>query len=226
MQFEAEKQRAQDKEVTEPEQTPQPDEFLTGDMVRTPRGSFYLTSMSREQLEAAGYGLHHISDDGNYYIMGNGTQAFAVAVNQPEKQPEPGKLTALLTVIQSGFVKHYDMGEQSMDDIFRQLKHTTHPFVEMKGEVIEDDGRFAELEQSGKVSVSITADIDNDSLKVYEINGVPEEERTERNTGIWHRPKMANFLKDRVREPKTDAAQYSPYRGTGRSHASEHELGM
>ena len=53
--------------------------------IQTPRGSFYVTAMSREQMEAAGYGVHHISDDGKYLIMGNGTRAFAVAAEQPEK---------------------------------------------------------------------------------------------------------------------------------------------
>ena len=38
-------------------------------------------------MEAAGYGLHHQSDDGKYLIMGNGTRAFAVPV-QPEKLSE------------------------------------------------------------------------------------------------------------------------------------------
>ena len=36
-------------------------------------------------MEAAGYGVHHISDDGKYLIMGNGTRAFAVVAEQPEK---------------------------------------------------------------------------------------------------------------------------------------------
>lgn len=44
-----------------------------------------LSDMSREQIEAAGYGFHHQSDDGKYLIMGNGTRAFAVAAEQPEK---------------------------------------------------------------------------------------------------------------------------------------------
>ena len=48
-------------------------------------GLFHVTAMSREQMEAAGYGLHHQSDDGKYLIMGNGTRAFAVAAEQPEK---------------------------------------------------------------------------------------------------------------------------------------------
>ena len=61
-----------------------PDNYLTGEKVITPRGSFHLTSMSREQMEAAGYGFHHQSEDGKHYIMGNGTSAFAVAVEPPE----------------------------------------------------------------------------------------------------------------------------------------------
>jgi len=62
-----------------------PDRFETGERVQTPRGSFQVTAMSREQMEAAGYGVHHISNDGKYLIMGNGTRAFAVAAEQPEK---------------------------------------------------------------------------------------------------------------------------------------------
>lgn len=55
-----------------------PDDFLTGEKVKTPRGSFSLTNMSKEQMEAAGYGFHHSSDDGRFYIMGNGTRTFAI----------------------------------------------------------------------------------------------------------------------------------------------------
>ena len=59
-----------------------PDELETGEKIRTPRGTFYVTGMSREQMEAVGYGVHHQSDDGKYLIMGNGTRAFAVAAEQ------------------------------------------------------------------------------------------------------------------------------------------------
>ena len=64
---------------------PTPDQMATQERISTPRGSFCVTAMSREQMEAAGYGVHHISDDGKYLIMGNGTRAFAVAAEQPEK---------------------------------------------------------------------------------------------------------------------------------------------
>ena len=35
-------------------------------------------------MEAAGYGVHHQSEDRKYLIMGNGTRAFAVAATPPE----------------------------------------------------------------------------------------------------------------------------------------------
>ena|GEM_PF-4431642 len=56
-----------------------PDACLTGEKIETPRGRFSLTSLTTEQMESAGYGFHHSSDDGKYDIMGNGTRAFAVS---------------------------------------------------------------------------------------------------------------------------------------------------
>ena len=53
--------------------------------IQTPRGSFYLCGMTREQMEADGYGFHHASEDGKYLIMANGTQAYAVRTDAPEK---------------------------------------------------------------------------------------------------------------------------------------------
>ena len=64
---------------------PTPDQMATQDRINTPRGSFCVTNMTREQMEVAGYGVHHQSDDGKYLIMGNGTRAFAVLAEQPEK---------------------------------------------------------------------------------------------------------------------------------------------
>ena len=63
-----------------------PDAHLTGERVSTPRGSFHVTDMTREQMETAGYGYHHSTDDGKYLIMGNGTQAFAIAAEQREQE--------------------------------------------------------------------------------------------------------------------------------------------
>ena len=63
-----------------------PDAHLTGKRGSTPRGSFHVADMTREQMEAAGYGYHHSTDDGKYLIMGNGTQAFAIAAEQREQE--------------------------------------------------------------------------------------------------------------------------------------------
>ena len=70
------------------EQEPQltPDARMTGEQIRTPRGSFHVTDMTAEEMKAAGYGLHHTSEDGKYLIMGNGTQAYAVAAEQPQQE--------------------------------------------------------------------------------------------------------------------------------------------
>ena len=75
----------------------QPDDHLTGDRVQTPRGSFHLTDLSREQMEAVGYGVHHNSDDGRFHIMGNGIRAFAV-VNADMQEKDNPLRTAEMTV--------------------------------------------------------------------------------------------------------------------------------
>lgn len=71
------------------EPAPEPDHCLTGDTIRTPRGGFRLTDMTREQMEAAGYGFHHASDDGRYNIMANGTRAFAIRSEIAPTRSEP-----------------------------------------------------------------------------------------------------------------------------------------
>ncbi len=66
----------------QPEKQLTPDECMTGEQIQTPRGRFYLTDRSREQMGAAGYGFHHQSEDGRYLIMANGTRAFAIPAQQ------------------------------------------------------------------------------------------------------------------------------------------------
>jgi antirestriction protein ArdC len=86
----AELQKDQEK-AQEQEKPLSPDDRTTGEQISTPRGSFHVTAMSREQMEAAGYGVHHRSEDGKYLIMGNGTRAFAVPAQ--EAQPEQDTFT-------------------------------------------------------------------------------------------------------------------------------------
>ena len=66
----------------QPEKQLTPDECMTGEQIQTPRGRFYLTDRRREEMEAAGYGFHHQSEDGRYLIMANGTRVFAIPAQQ------------------------------------------------------------------------------------------------------------------------------------------------
>ena len=87
-----------------------PDARMTGEQIRTPRGSFHVTDMTREQMEAAGYGFHHQSEDGKYFIMGNGTQAFAIAATQPEN-----------------YLKHIEDTVEQNDNSFDGIINNTPP---------------------------------------------------------------------------------------------------
>ncbi|EHO82524.1 hypothetical protein HMPREF0984_01776 [Eubacterium sp. 3_1_31] len=76
----------------QPEKQLTPDECMTGEQIQTPRGRFYLTDRSREQMEVAGYGFHHQSEDGRYLIMANGTRAFAIPA-QPESHIKTAEMS-------------------------------------------------------------------------------------------------------------------------------------
>ena len=76
----------------QPEKQLTPDECMTGEQIQTPRGRFYLTDRSREQMEASGYGFHHQSEDGRYLIMANGTRAFAIPA-QPESHIKTAEMS-------------------------------------------------------------------------------------------------------------------------------------
>lgn len=84
---------AQVPEFLEPEwvkeaMTSLPELMATQERIHTPRGSFCVTDATREQMEAAGYGFHHQSDDGKYLIMGNGTTAYAIQA-EPIQEKKP-----------------------------------------------------------------------------------------------------------------------------------------
>lgn len=103
--------------------------------------------------------------------------------NNVMEQTQETKKT-LFSVEQNGFTSYYDMGVMSFEELRQHFMESEHPFKGLGGkEVSESD--FAWLEQSDEVFLSVTADIDNDMIRVYEINGIPEEERTGENTRIW-----------------------------------------
>lgn len=138
-----------------------PDTLMTGERITTPRGSFHVTGMTREQMEAAGYGYHHSSEDGKYLIMGNGTQAYAIAAEQ--RVPENYMRTAELTTEQNyNMIDGRINNTPSVDELEEKAK---------RGEVISlsalaaavkaEDGRTPQRSADGK-KTSIRAQLKAD----------------------------------------------------------------
>ena len=98
-----------------------PDELETGETIKTPRGTFYVTDMRREQMEAAGYGFHHQSDDGKYLVMGNGTRAFAIAAEQAQRE-NPLKAAEQTTEQNENMIDEIINNTPSVDELEAKVK--------------------------------------------------------------------------------------------------------
>ena len=126
---------------------PSPDDRETGETVRTPRGTFYVTDMSREQMEAAGYGLHHQSDDGKYLVMGNGSRSFAIRNEEVQEHITPEKMTVLVVEpMKKPYVKEIDPGLHSLQAEVGGDIATAYPFSDPVGLVCNDEGKLIGLE--------------------------------------------------------------------------------
>lgn len=153
-----------------------PDTHLTGERVSTPRGSFHVANMTREQMESAGYGYHHSTDDGKYLIMGNGTQAFAIAAEQREQ--ENYMRTAELSTEQNyNMIDGQINNTPSVDELEEKAK---------RGEVISlsalaaavkaEDGRTPQRDPDGK-KPSIRAQLKADRAQ----SGKPQQREKEQD---------------------------------------------
>ena len=126
---------------------PSPDDRETGETVRTPRGTFYVTDMSREQMEAAGYGFHHQSDDGKYLIMGNGSRVFAIRNEEAQEHAAPEKMTVLVVEPRKEpYLKEIDPGLHSLQAEVGGDIATAYPFSDPVGLVCNDEGKLIGLE--------------------------------------------------------------------------------
>ena len=126
---------------------PTPDDRETGETVRTPRGTFHVTDMSREQMEAAGYGFHHESEDGKYLIMANGSRAFAIPSGDALEHTAPEKLTVLVVEpMKEPYVKEIDSGLHSLQAEVGGDIATAYPFSDPVGLVCNDEGKLIGLE--------------------------------------------------------------------------------
>lgn len=126
---------------------PTPDDRETGETVRTPRGTFHVTDMSREQMEAAGYGLHHQSDDGKYLIMGNGARAFAIRNEEAQEHTAPEKMTVLVVEPRKEpYLKEIDPGLHALQAEVGGDIAASYPFSDPVGLVCNDEGKLIGLE--------------------------------------------------------------------------------
>ena len=126
---------------------PTPDDRETGETVRTPRGTFHVTDMSREQMEAAGYGFHHESEDGKYLIMTNGSRAFAIPNGDTPEHTAPEKLTVLVVEpMKEPYVKEIDPGLHALQAEVGGDIAASYPFDDPVGLVLNDEGKLIGLD--------------------------------------------------------------------------------
>ena len=156
-----------------------PDDLETGETVKTPRGTFHVTAMSREQIEAAGYGFHHQSDDGKYLIMGNGTRAFAVAAEQAQRD-NPLK-TAEQTIEQNGnMIDGIINNTPTVDELEAKVKAGEQiSLVDLANAVKADKERGKEAKPEKKPS--IRAQLRADKEKAQKKNAKQKSQDLERS---------------------------------------------
>lgn len=160
-----------------------PDAFMTGEKITTPRGSFHLTALSVEQMKEAGYGYHHTSEDGKYFIMGNGTDAFAVAVEQPEQtQPENYLKAAEMSTEQN-----YNMIDQqinntpSVDELEEKAKRGELVSLSALAAAVKaEDGRTPQRDKDGK-KPSIRAQLQADKAQAAKQPKKEKEQEAKRS---------------------------------------------
>ena len=134
-------------ELSDQTPAPTPDDRETGETVRTPRGAFHVTDMSREQMEAAGYGFHHQSEDGKYLIMGNGSRAFAIPSGEAPEHAAPEKLTVLVVEpMKEPYVKEIAPGLRSLQAEVGGDIAASYPFDDPVGLVLNDEGKLIGLD--------------------------------------------------------------------------------
>ena len=134
-------------EVLDVSPEPTPDDREIGETVRTPRGTFHVTDISREQMEAAGYGFHHQSEDGNYLIMGNGSRAFAIRNGEAQEHAAPEKMTVLVVEpMKEPYVKEIDPGLHSLQAEVGGDIGAAYPFRDPVALVCNDEGKLIGLD--------------------------------------------------------------------------------
>ena len=98
------------------------------------------------------------------------------------------QLRAVFSVEQNGEIRYFEAKSTDIDDILDAAK-TDHPMIaaEIIGKRISE-AEYAEIEQSDKLSASVSVNVNLGFAQVYEINngkgGIREENRTDQNVRI------------------------------------------
>ena len=183
-------------EVLDVSPEPTPDDRETGETVRTPRGTFYVTDMSREQMEAAGYGFHHQSEDGNYLILGNGSRAFAIRNGEAQEHAAPEKMTVLVVEpMKEPYVKEIDPGLHALQAEVGGDIGATYPFSDPVALVCNDEGKL--------IGLDLNRGLRDENGEIYDIMagtflvvGLGEEDFTSLS------PELAQKYTEHFRQPE------------------------
>ena len=101
----------------------------------------------------------------------------------------------LVDVVHNEEHRYFRYDNAGLEEIKEQLRHTDRPMGDLTGEVITLP-EFAQLEQSSKVSLSLTVNMDDRTIKAYETNNIPEDLRMDDNISMKTYP-MDEYLNDR-----------------------------
>ena len=197
-----------------------PDALETGETVRTPRGTFYVTDMSQEQMEAAEYGFHHQSEDGNYLIMGNGSRAFAIRNGEAQEHAATEKMTVLVVEsMKEPYVKEIDPDLHAMQAEVGGDIGAAYPFRDPVALVCNDKGKL--------IGLDLNRGLRDENGEIYDIMagtflvvGLGEEDFASLS------PELVQKYTEHFRQPEhsssTWRADHSSPRGAGKGQSPAH----
>lgn len=197
---------------------PSPDDRETGETVWTPRSTFYVTDMSREQMEAAGYGFHHQSDDGKYLIMGNGSRAFAIHNEEAQEYAAPEKMTVLVVGL-----GEEDFTSLPPDLAQKYMEHFKQPeqFISLNGQIIalpvEPENPLRTAEMTLEDDYGMIDGVINNGRKGEELEAAKGEAR---RTSPEKRPS----IRERLAEAKKECSERKPPDKAHQKKPPEHDL--
>ena len=197
---------------------PSPDDRETGETVWTPRSTFYVTDMSREQMEAAGYGFHHQSDDGKYLIMGNGSRAFAIHNEEAQEYAAPEKMTVLVVGL-----GEEDFTSLPPDLAQKYMEHFKQPeqFISLNGQIIalpvEPENPLRTAEMTLEDDYGMIDGVINNGRKGEELEAAKGEAR---RTSPEKRPS----IRERLAEAKKEGSERKPPDKAHQKKPPEHDL--